>query len=275
MILIISPKNTYAAQRILIEAKSRNIQVKVVSVGELAKLGFKVNVGEFESLHIRNPYHKGSPKYLPHIISLAKQFKRAGKKVVDENIADGRLGEGKWKDYLGLKKAKISIPKTSQYTPKPYLLKPRPYILKWIYGMKGNATFLIKQESDLKKIPKIMPEQELMRQEFIEADYEYKVVCVGYKALPVVLKFKMNKLYRPDFKNYKVIKSSVAKGAVAIAENASKILGRELSKVDILEKDGKFYVLEVNRFPGLKSFEELTGVNVFQQFLRYLSRTNN
>ena len=60
------------------------------------------------------------------------------------------------------------------------------------------------------------------------------------------------------------------KKIVYLAEQSSELLKRELAKVDILESAGKFYVLEVNRFPGLKSFEELTKFNVTAEFLRYL-----
>ena len=61
-----------------------------------------------------------------------------------------------------------------------------------------------------------------------------------------------------------------------IAEKASKVLGRELSKIDILEDYmGKLYILEVNRFPGLKSFEELTGFNVAGEFVKYLEKCYN
>jgi glutathione synthase/RimK-type ligase-like ATP-grasp enzyme len=41
--------------------------------------------------------------------------------------------------------------------------------------------------------------------------------------------------------------------------------------VDILEKAGKFYVLEVNRFPGLKSFEQQTKSNIYAKFIEYLA----
>ena len=43
------------------------------------------------------------------------------------------------------------------------------------------------------------------------------------------------------------------------------------SHADILEKDGKFFILEVNRFPGLESFEKLTKYNVGKEFLKYLT----
>ena len=164
--------------------------------------------------------------------------------------------------------------------------------------MKAKGTFLIKQKSDFKKIPIMIPTKELMAQDYIEADYEYKIITVGYKALPVVLRFKFDKKKgRIVFASYSVIPSQVwsrgipyrlkAKGSlhsdalsrddkvrrvIKLAERASKTLGRELAKVDILEKAGKFYILEVNRFPGLESFESLTKYNAVREFINYLTQ---
>lgn len=271
MILVISSKDAYGTKRLFEEARKQKVEIRILDIEELVDLKFKVDISEFDALYIRNPYHKTSPKYIPQIINLAKKFKAQGKMVVDANIASGKLGQGKWEDYKQLKKAGVLIPKTKQYKSAHYSLPTIHYILKWIYGMKGKGTFLVKSNSDIKKIPAHIPKEELMWQEFIKADFEYKVICVGYKSIPVVLKFAMNKLNRPDFRNFFVLKSSACTKVLDVAQKASKVLGRELSKVDILEKDGKFYVLEVNRFPGLDSFEKLTKFNVFSKFLSYLS----
>ena len=156
--------------------------------------------------------------------------------------------------------------------------------------MKAKGTFLISSDKDLKRIPSDISKKEFMVQEYIGADYEYKVITVGYKALPIVLRFKFNKkLGRVDFTSHSFLlldrgSPFIAwrkwgdlegggwegvKKVVSIAEKASKTLGRELAKVDILEKAGKFYVLEVNRFPGLESFEKLTKYNAVREFLKY------
>ncbi len=281
MILVISPKNVYAAARILAECRIQNEECRMLSVEELVVLDFKVNINQYSCLYIRNPYFKGSPKYIPEVIRLAKKFRKPGKKVVDANIASGNLGEGKWKDYLMLRKAGVSMPETILDAKKSYILHPKSYILKWIFGMKARGTFLIKTEDDLKKIPSIIPKNELMLQEYVEADYEYKVITVGYKALPVVLRFEYNKQFGRV--NYDSVCSVPIYGPagkpinrhatlVKIAERASKTLGRELAKVDVVQKGNKFYVLEVNRFPGLKSVEELTKYNVTRDFVAYLRK---
>jgi len=334
MIYVISPKNAYAAERLLQEAKIMNYDLQIVDLKTLITRKFRLPLQKGDVLYIRNPYLNQSSKYIPQIVKIAKRFKTAGGRVVDSNIIQGDLGKGKWRDYQKLEKAQLPIPKT-KYIPlsddRLQVVYRYPYILKWVYGMKAKGTFLIASKADLKRIPTSIPKKELIFQEYIEADYEYKVITIGYKALPVILRFKFNKkLGRVDFKNFDVINVSKillpkrvegqnfytvgfnpltgagtktviklserasktlgrelafsqflplegggwegVKKVIEIAQKASKTLGRELAKVDILEKSGKFYILEVNRFPGLKSFEKLTKFNVIEEFVKYLNQ---
>jgi glutathione synthase/RimK-type ligase-like ATP-grasp enzyme len=270
MILVISAPNSYASKRLLQEAKKLRIKLDILSAEELLKNEFKVDINKYRSLYIRNPYVKGSPKYLGEIVNLAKKFNSAQKKVVDSNIANGNLGQGKWVDYQKLMKAGLPIPATKKLESGSEKLG-YPFILKWIYGLKGTNVFLVNDYNQLKKILPLHPKKEWLVQEFIKADYEYKVATVGYKALPVVLRFKMKQHnFKLEYDRYKVIKSSQVPKITEIAEKASKLLGRELSKIDILQKGKNFYILEVNRFPGLESFEELTKYNATKGFLEYL-----
>jgi len=316
MILVISSKKVYAAKRLKKEAAIANCGLRIMDMQDLVNCNFKIDLKKFDVLYIRDPYLKGNAEYLPQIIKLAKRFKAAGKKVVDSAIADGELGQGKWADYQQLQKADLPIPKThllSGYLLPPTRLdsaarlvfarakrvEPRrtsyPLVLKWTYGFKAKNVFLIKNQEQLKKILPLHSKKEWLVQEFIQADYEYKVITVGYKALPIILRFKIKDGgFRTDFSSHSVIlnpkcysrgeeslykdeilrsaQDDAIKEVAKLAESASRLLKRELAKVDILEVKGKFYILEVNRFPGLKSFEELTKFNVVKAFLGYLQK---
>ncbi len=345
MILVISSKKVYAAKRLREEAGIKNVELRIMSavggsasggnvgckimdVADLLACGFKVDLTLFDVLYIRDPYLNGSPKYILQIIKLAKKFKRAGKRVVDSVIVDGELGQGKLVDYYKLREAGLPIPKTTCLNHGRDLNKyGYPFILKWVYGFKAKNVFLINNQADLKAILSLHPKEEWLVQEFIKAEYEYKVITVGYKALPVVLRFKiLDSGFRTDFDKYNVIQTPTTPSAsrppllkrggeaprlssdiprslssfsrrspadlsaealakveggkvvgvdkikkiVQLAEQSSLLLSRELAKVDILESKGKFYILEVNRFPGLRSFEELTLFNVTAEFISYL-----
>lgn len=270
MILVISPKSVYFAKRLVKESKISNLECRIMDIQELVSCDFMINIEDFDVLYVRYPYLHGSPKYIPSLIKLAQKFKKQGKLVVDSNITKGMIGEGKWVDYLVLKKAKITIPKTALLS-KNTIPKAWPFILKWIYGFKGKQVFLINNQSKFEEVYNKFPKGELLVQELLGAKYEYKVVTVGYKSLPVVLRFQIFGLgFRMNFEKYEVLKSKDAPLVVKLAQEASKVLGRELAKVDILESNGKLYILEVNRFPGLDSFEKLTKYNAVKDFLSYL-----
>lgn len=270
-ILLISPKYVYATRRLIDEAAKIGMELEVLDVLELAERKFQIDLNNYDALYIRQAY-----PYFQQIVRLAQDFKKFGKRVIDGNIAEGDLGLGKMQTYTTLKRAGLPLPRTWRLSKKERKGNIFPCIIKWDYGFKGREVFLVKSQSQLARIEGKFPKAELLVQEFVPADYEYKVITVGYKSLPEVLRFAMSpKTFRPDFTNYEIIHQPSpdlsAKRAVALAEKSARLLKRELAKVDLLEKDGKFYVLEVNRWPGLKSFEELTHYNVAGNFLAYLS----
>jgi len=272
MILVIASPNSYAAKRLVEEAKKFNIPLEIISAATLAKGSFKIDVKKYKALYIRSPYVKGKAKFLAQIIKLAKNFKIAGKKVVDANIANGQLGQGKWEDYLKLAQANLPIPGTMKMRSRAFSEYGHPFILKWQFGMGSKNVFLIGDDNQFKKTLPLHPKKEWLVQEFVKADCEYRVITVGYKALPVVLKYKLLPSgFGIDYYSGKAIKSSSIPKIIAIAQKSAKLLGRELSKIDILQKGNNIYILEVNRFPGLETFEELTKYNVIKRFLAYLN----
>jgi glutathione synthase/RimK-type ligase-like ATP-grasp enzyme len=320
MILVISSKKVYAAKQLEIEAAIANCELRIMDLADLVACDFKIDVGSFDVLYVRDPYLNGSAEFLPRIVALAKRFKSAGKKVVDSTIADGEIGKGKWSDYRKLQKAGLPIPLTSINRGRGFKKYQYPFILKWVYGFKAKDVYLMKNQEQLKNILPLHPKNEWLLQKFIQAEYEYKIITIGYKALPVALRFKSKDGgFRMDFKKYQTIQTPTTsprfagysslkkeerlremsedncgasppakegwlakrdgvvgadkiKEIIQLAESASRLLGRELAKVDILESKGKLYILEVNRFPGLKSFEILTGHNTTKDFLGYLTK---
>ena len=268
--MVISNKNSYASRRLKAEAENRGARLDILDVEDLLSRGFRIDLAFYRTLYIRDPYYGQSAEYLPEVVKLARDFQAAGKRVVDAAVATGALGQGKWLDYQKLKLAGLPIPKTELLSENsaPAVF---PLILKWNFGLRGRNVCLTHNLQDLQLKSRRHPQSEWLVQEFISAEFEYKVVTVGYKSLPVVLKFKMNgETKRPDFANYEVLSNNKAVEVISLAETAARTLGRELAKVDILENQGNFYILEVNRFPGLKSFERLTKYNAVSDFLAYL-----
>lgn len=268
-LLLISPNNVYATERLTVEGEKMGFSVAAMEVKELGKINFDINLSDFDALFIRQAYLVGPQptKYLQAIINLAQKFQQAGKVVIDQNIGTGQLGRGKLKMLEKLEQQSIVIPKTSLLTQAE---PSYPFIAKWIYGFGSKHTYFVRSQVELEKIKSHYPIEELMAQEFVTAEYEYKVITTGYKSLPVVLKLATNRKFLPDLKQVEVLPMSKAPAAVAVAEKSAKILGRELAKTDILEANGQLYVLEVNRWPGFQYFEKVSRFNVANEFLNYI-----
>ena len=304
-ILIISPKEVYATARLKEEFKKAGVPCVIFDVNDLAARRFSVKLSKYSGLYIRQSY-----PYQTAVTELALRFAHSRKPIVDANIIRATQDSGKWGVYKTLMQHGVAIPKTEKYLPLPLLdeegkelhIPPLdkgrlggvfPYIFKWIYGFGGQHVYLIKTKEDAHRVLQKYPPEQLLVQEFIEAQYEYKVMTVGYNSLPVVLKLKTSgKYFRPDFGNYTVCHPELDSGSsmkdrtildssfrwndttqkvVALAERAARVLGRELAKVDILQDaQGNLFVLEVNRWPGFKNFEKLTGYNVAGEFVGYL-----
>ena len=261
-VLLVSPKQAYATQRLLEEFKKASVEVECFDIQELAGNNFEIDIDKYETLYVRQAY-----PYFDDVMSLAKRFTEVGKRVVDANIVEG-IGDGKGQIYKRLSEAGVPIPQTSKFLDNK---KPFPYILKWVYGFGGKEVHLVKDDAHVQKVLSQISKDELLAQEFIKAKYEYKVITIGYRSVPVVLRLETNKeTFKPDFQKHQNINIEECVAVVEIAEKSAKLLGRELSKVDILEDfDGNLFVLEVNRWPGLKNFEKLTRYNVVKDFVKY------
>lgn len=267
-LLLISPANVYATERLSKESAKLGIALTTITVFDLAQLNYGINPVDFDALYIRQGHIEQKRKMaldqFTDLINLAQRFQEARKIVVDESMAQGDLGRGKQESLLRL---------AEQGIPVPAPVREFPLVAKWNYGSSAKHTFLITSDEEFRKIKLKYPVDQLLLQQFIAADYEYKVITVGYKSLPLVIKLKSNdNKFLPDFSGYEVLSSTDASEVVSLAERSSQILQRELAKVDILEADGQLYVLEVNRWPGFHHFEKTTGYNVAKDFLQYIQK---
>ena len=267
MLLVITPKSVYASQRLKQECVKASVRAHFFDVQELADRNFKIDIQKYSCLYIRQAW-----PYFSEMVELSKRFVQAGKRVVDQNMADGDIDVSKSHMYEILQKNNVAIPKTEIISDELQF----PKIVKWVYGFGGKQVYLVRDADDLKKILALHPQEELIAQDVVDAKYEYKFITVGFSAIASVLRFEINpKTLRPDFEKCTVLlaDSESVKNVSQLAENAARVLGRELSKVDILEdKDGELFVLEVNRQPGFQNFEKLSGYNVAKDFIAYLNK---
>jgi glutathione synthase/RimK-type ligase-like ATP-grasp enzyme len=302
MILLISPEDKYATRRIIEEAEKKRIKLKVFDVEALAAKKFKVDIEEFDVLWIRqsNPYYK-------ELITLAQKFKDKLKIVIDEySILDG-FDTGKMGMYEKLRQNDIPAPKTEWLSASPLSSRTFPFVLKWNYGFGGKQVHLIHDAKQLDELLSLHPLEEWLVQEYLPSIYEWEVYVKGFKCLAKVLRFGMLSVkgssaamvkkdrgssilgkvttsnteayvpqgdflpFKVDINNYQSYGARNFPSLSKLAEQAAQATNRELCKVDILQAEENFYVLEVNRAPSFLPFEQFAGVNAAGEFINYIA----
>jgi len=231
-------------------------------------------VASYDALIVRS--------FMPFVsesITLARLFRDAGKAVVDESLTDEGYAMSKMHDYIVLAAAGVPVPRTRQFCDAGAMATfaaelGYPCIIKGNHGSEGRHVHKVDSEQQLhKKLMQYKP-GEVVIQEFLDAAIDYRVITIGYRALPVYVSRKPRADdFRTNFEhNEEVIARplSEAPHLQDIAERAARTLRREFSGVDIRCRGSEALVLEANRRPGFKGFEKATGFDVAGAFIEYV-----
>lgn len=222
------------------------------------------------------------------------------KVVVDEYL----LSEGplrRFKSVMGwqLDAAGVNYPK---WVMLPSLAAIEKEIVNWSYpvivklsqgGRHGMGTFLIKNTENLKELRELYetrkqqaeaekremrPWRDLLLQEFIPNDGDFRVYVVGYK---LVAGFKRQMKEDKLVLNKSVGKSiglkEVPDEVAAVAEAAARAVEVEVAGIDLVQdsRNGKVYIVEVNEAPEFKVMEKRTGANIPAEIIKYLMKKAN
>jgi gamma-F420-2:alpha-L-glutamate ligase len=217
--------------------------------------------------------------YISEALTLARLFHEAGKVVIDESLTDEGYAVSKMHDHLVMAEHGIPTPRTWQF------FNPRqvetlaeqltyPCLLKGVHGARGEHVYLVHDAEQLQRRLWHYPYGELMLQEYLPADEDYRVMVLGYHALPVMVSRKPPK---GDFRtNYSVggrfIRHDLSEFPAfqSLAEGAARALRREFTAIDIRLKGDQPMVLEVNRQPDFEGFERATHFDVASEVVRYI-----
>jgi len=145
-----------------------------------------------------------------------------------------------------------------------------PVIVKPALGRHGEGIHIIESAAELRRLLS-RTKEELLIQRYIKGGREYRVFVVGKKVLGVV-----RKVPAPGKKiaNYSAgatflkdtIKRLLKKECVVICREQ----GIDIGGVDLIEKNGTFYLLEVNRCPEFRAFTKATGIDVAGKIVKYV-----
>jgi RimK family alpha-L-glutamate ligase len=176
----------------------------------------------------------------------------------------------------------ISIPKT-YYTPVYDAKKIRsaarflrfPIVVKLTNKERGEGVFLAKDIRGLTQILEKNKEQEIILQEFLDNDFDYRIVVLGHKTQ---LGETRTRTCKNEFRN-NACKGGVEKFFPAtevpddlkkISEQSSRIMNIQVCGVDVIRsRKEKLYVIEVNFSPGFTLDEKISDeVNQLADYLK-------
>jgi len=199
-------------------------------------------------------------------VELTKTIEEWGIKII-ESSKSYYATEDKWLFYVKCKNHNLPVPDTillsENITNARRELKEFgrwPVILKRISGTMGEyvskAKSLGEAEAIIKKFWKKGSEKlPIIAQEFIKSP-SYRVTVIGNKIVQTALKrnnagWKATGVYAKKFEHFKVNKRTEK-----MIKKLTKFLDIKICGIDMLNKNGKLVLLEVNGQPSLDFFEE-------------------
>lgn len=175
----------------------------------------------------------------------------------------------------------ISIPKT-YYTPVYDAKKIKnaarflqfPVVVKFTYMERGEGVFLAKDAKKLRQILEKNKEQEIILQEFLDNDFDYRILVLGHKTHLGETRTRTDK---KEFRNNACQGATeeffpadeVTDDMKKISEHSSRIMNIQVCGVDIIKsREGKLYVIEVNFSPGFTLDEKMDELNQAADYLK-------
>ncbi len=198
-------------------------------------------------------------------VKFVKYLESIGCRVIESSKSYYR-DENKWSLYLQCKKNKIPVPRTillpneiNQAIKKLEKNAKWPIVLKRIYGCQGDfvekANSLEEAEKFIKRFnEKSKIKQPIIAQKFIPSP-SYRVLTINGKIIQTALKkkgfWKKTGVYTKDFKKFRITQT-----LRRIVRKISKFSEIKICGIDLLRKNGRWYVLELNAQPCLAFFDK-------------------
>lgn len=216
-----------------------------------------------------------------HIVEakiIAKYAKKQGKVIIDELLADSDYDFNKLQMHAKFSLNHVPQPATYQVFSLANLtqvlnLLSAPLIVKPVQSMRGKGILRFDCKRDCFNFFKQNRNYTYLIQEWLSSKYYYRVFVIKNKILGAIKRLSLKCNNRPQLplkqRAKKAIISSNLKNLALCAVRACNI---EIAGVDIMPKNRKLYVLEVNRSPRFTRFAQVTKSNPAKEIIDYLHR---
>jgi len=216
---------------------------------------------------------RGYDKNLLFAQLLARNLLAQKKVVLDETLGGNYLS-GKNTEALFFSQKNILHPRTYQAVSisahKKILPNLKfPIIVKPVDGQKGQG---IEKFDDVESAMAFFQKnpKNFLIQEYLPIDGDIRIFVVDGKVLGAIKRMVIPGDYRSNASLGAVAKKFLPTPAMEVlALQAVSVMDYEVAGVDLIENDGKLYILEVNIAPQWQKFKEITGINPAKHIINY------
>ena len=256
-------------------AKKKNIQLVMINISK------EVGLEELEN-KVKDCDIVYNNTALEFAIEYKKTIEELGKKVIDSSESYYST-EDKWLFFVKCRENKIPTPDTILLSDDINLAKKElnefnywPVILKRVWGEMGE---FVERAKDTKEAVKVINKfwdkdnerLPIIAQEFILSP-SYRVTVIGDKVVQTAIKenknWKATGVYSKKFKKF-----DVDNDLKKIINKLIKISKMKVFGVDLLKKNGQWYVLEINAEPAFDFFEN-EREKLISDVLNLMKKTN-
>jgi len=154
-----------------------------------------------------------------------------------------------------------------------------PVILKTLVGEQGKGVMKIESFESLFSVLQTMWSNKInvIIQEFIEADYDIRVIVVNGEPIAAMKRIHSEDDFRSNVhQGAKTAKHKLTDEEIEISKKVSNVIGAFWLGLDIItDKKGNKYLLEVNTSAGTEGIEEETGMNIVSYIIKQILNKAN
>lgn len=155
-----------------------------------------------------------------------------------------------------------------------------PLISKESTGSHGAGVTLIKDLDQLYVHFMSRSIDQILLQEFVDSSTnersDIRVLIVGRKILGAFERYASKDRLTTNYSTGgNIRKFELTQEIIHICNKLLEIFEIEFAGIDFIFKEGKPYVLEINRSPQFKGFETITGINVAAEIIDYTIKKSN
>ena len=152
-----------------------------------------------------------------------------------------------------------------------------PVVIKTLTWMKWDGVFLSRDKKSfsdtMRMVEWVGKSQNLIFQQFIESSHgrDLRVFVVGWKVIATMQRTGKEWEFRANYSlGGSIEKYEVTPEIEWIATQSAKILGLEVTWVDLLFDNDHFKICEANSSPWFRGIEESTWVNISREIFSYI-----